>query len=88
MGEGRRYHVCLLPIAFIHLAERDMVTLQIFNILGQPVRTLVDEKQGAGEKNVIWDGDDEAGKSVTSGTYFYELRVGEEVKAKKMLLLK
>ncbi len=64
------------------------VRLEVFNILGQSVRTLVDESKGAGDYEVTWNGRDSRGQSVSTGVYLYRLRVGEAVLTKKMLLLK
>jgi len=63
-------------------------TLKIYNILGQRVRTLVDESKKAGNYQVIWDGKDERGKDVSSGIYFYTLDVDNYRRTKKMTLLK
>jgi hypothetical protein len=64
------------------------VKLEIFNILGQRVRTLVDEAQTAGKKEVIWDGKDEKGNELASGVYFYKLQAGDFTQTKKMVLMK
>jgi hypothetical protein len=64
------------------------VTLKIYNILGQKVRTLVDEPKRAGSYEVIWDGTDDQGKEVASGIYFYKLTAGSYQKIRKMVLLK
>ncbi len=53
-------------------------TLNIYNIQGRLVRTLVDREQGAGEYAVDWDGTDAAGNRVASGIYLYRLERGEE----------
>ena len=63
-------------------------SLKIFNILGQEVKTLVDEHREAGHYTVSWSGRDEFGKEVTSGIYFYTLKAGEFTDTKRMLLLK
>lgn len=63
-------------------------TLTIYNVLGQKVRTLVDEPKRAGSYEVIWDGKDDQGKEATSGIYFYQLRVKDQTLTKKMLLLR
>jgi hypothetical protein len=63
-------------------------TLTIYNILGQRVKTLVDEDKLPGEYKVIWDGKDEAGKDVASGIYFYTLKAEGYVETKKMVMLK
>ncbi len=63
-------------------------TLKIYNILGQQVRTLLDEEKIPGNYQVIWDGKDYKGKFVPSGIYFYQLTVGKYSESKKMLFLK
>jgi len=62
--------------------------LEIYNILGQKVITLVDKKQPAGFHAIQWDGKNSTGVSVASGIYIYRVRAGGFVKARKMLLLK
>jgi hypothetical protein len=61
--------------------------LSIFNVLGQKVRTLVDEPQTAGSYSVQWDGRDDQGQKVSSGVYFYRLSSGDFVGTGKMLLI-
>ncbi|MGI0016237.1 MAG: FlgD immunoglobulin-like domain containing protein, partial [Nitrososphaera sp.] len=55
------------------LPEDGHVTLSIFNMVGQKVRTLVDEPKTVGYHNALWDGRDEAGKEVSSGVYLYRI---------------
>ncbi len=64
------------------------VKLEIFNIKGQKVRTLVDETLSAGTHRVVWDGTDELGRSVSSGLYMYRLSAPDFVKTRKMMMLK
>jgi len=64
------------------------ITLKIYNIRGQWVRTLVDEDKPGGNYAVLWDGRDEGGKEVSSGIYFYKLTAGSSSEVKKMVLLK
>jgi flagellar hook assembly protein FlgD len=70
------------------LPNNSEVNLIIYNILGQKVRTLVDENQIAGYKTVIWDGKDESGDQVASGIYFCRLRAGNYTEVRKMVMLK
>jgi hypothetical protein len=63
-------------------------TLKIYNILGQSVRTLVDEPKQPGSYEVIWDGKDDRGKEVASGIYFCKLTADSYQKIRKMVLLK
>jgi hypothetical protein len=64
------------------------VTLKIYNVLGQLVRTLVDEPKRPERYEVIWDGKDEKGKEVSSGIYFYTLSAENYQEIKKMILVK
>ena len=65
------------------------VELTVYNLVGQPVRTLVAEHQSAGRYAVEWDATNDSGHSLSSGMYFYRLQAGEEfLEVKKMLLLK
>jgi hypothetical protein len=63
-------------------------TLKIYNVLGEMVRTLVDEPMSPGAHQTIWDGKDGQGDEVASGVYFYRLKAGEFRQTKKMVLLK
>jgi len=70
------------------LAKSGFVTLQIYDVLGRKVRTLVSQELSSAYKSVIWDGKNEDGKEVASGVYFYQLRVGDFSQPRKMILLK
>lgn len=63
------------------------VELVIFNLLGEKVRTLVDEVQPSGDYEVHWDGRNDFGQPVTSGVYYYRLKSGNVSLTKKMILL-
>jgi hypothetical protein len=68
--------------------KQSFVSLQIYDLLGRKVRTLVSEQLSSGLKSVTWDGKNDSGKEVASGVYFYQLKVGDFSEPKKMLLLK
>jgi hypothetical protein len=70
------------------LPRNENVEIRIYNASGQLVKTFANGVKGAGEYTTIWDGRDEAGNSVSSGAYFYQVKAGEFLQAKKMLLLK
>ena len=71
------------------LPQATDVALTVYNVVGQPVRTLVAEHQSAGRYAVEWDATDYSGHRLSSGLYFYRLQAGGEfVEVKKMLLLK
>ena len=64
------------------------IKLDIFNLLGQKVITLVDAKQVAGEHSIQWDGKNEAGNLVTSGIYLYRLKAETFVEMRKMTFIR
>lgn len=64
------------------------VILKIYNIMGQGVKTLVDESQPAGRYTVRWDGTNNFGVRVSSGLYVYLIKAGDFVKSSRMTLLK
>jgi hypothetical protein len=70
-----------------HLPVATRVTLRIYNLLGQEIRTLVDAHESAGEKIIVWDGRDILGQLVNSGVYFCLLRADDVDEMRKMLLL-
>ena len=70
------------------LASDEHVTLKVYNILGQEVRTLVDAPHEVGYYIVKWDGTDEKGQPVSSGVYIYSIKVGRFGDTKSMVLLK
>ena len=72
-----------------NLAEGANVQLRIYNVVGQVVRTLVAEQQGAGRYTVRWNGTDDRGVSVSSGIYFYQIAAGNQFRdVRKLMLLK
>ncbi|MEL6820481.1 MAG: FG-GAP-like repeat-containing protein, partial [Calditrichota bacterium] len=70
------------------LPQAELVTLEVYNLLGQRVSLLVDQQITAGVHEVKWRAVDDNGKSVQSGIYFYRLKAGEQVITKKMTLIK
>lgn len=64
------------------------VELVVYNILGEKVRTLLSEDRPAGTHEVAFDGRDDKGKPLSSGTYFYKLTAGDKVVTKQMALIK
>jgi hypothetical protein len=75
-------------ISFYVTQTSSFVTLKIYNIKGQKVKTLISDQLTAGEHSVVWNGKDSNNKPVSSGIYFYKLTAGKESVMKKMLLLK
>jgi FlgD Ig-like domain len=74
-------------IAF-SVKDRTRVSLKVYNVAGQLVRTLADESFGAGAHTKVWDGRNDAGQPVSSGVYFYKLVSNNFTQTKKMVLLK
>jgi hypothetical protein len=64
------------------------VNLVIYNLQGQQIRTLIAKEQKAGYYNVVWDGRNEAGQTVSSGLYLYRVQAGSFVATHKMLMIK
>jgi hypothetical protein len=82
---GARSRAAGNPSTTIHysLAQPGHVSLKIFNLAGQEIATLVDGKQNAGEHHVQWQA-----VGVPSGVYFYQLRAGDHVETRKMILMR
>ena len=70
------------------LPKSTELSLIIYNMLGQVVKTLVNEKQSAGYYTLYWDGTTEQGSAVASGVYLYCLRTKDFVKSRKTILLR
>jgi len=70
------------------LPRRSHVTIDVFNVLGQRVRSLIDREESAGSYTITWDGISSAGSPVATGVYLYRFQAGDHVETKKMLLLK
>jgi len=70
------------------LDNAGFVNIDIYNVKGEKVRTLVNENLEATTHSVIWNGDDDQGKSISSGIYFYKMRTGSFTATKKMILMK
>ncbi|MEK9135710.1 MAG: FlgD immunoglobulin-like domain containing protein [Bacteroidota bacterium] len=70
------------------LSKTEPTQLDVFDILGRHVRSLVKEQLSAGDHEVVWDGQNDEGRSVASGVYLYRLVAGQSVNTKRMLLLR
>lgn len=64
------------------------VSLKVFNVAGEAVRTLVQEKRKPGQYSVEWDGRDDKGTELPNGVYFYQLQTGNFVDTKKAVILR
>ena len=74
-------------IAF-SLPRAENVRLSVFDLRGRLVRTLVDGQHAGGDHAVIWDGNDQAGQRVASGSYVYRLTTDSQQLNKVMVLVK
>jgi len=72
----------------LELPEPGQVKLEIYNIKGQKVITLLDCYMDSGRSETLWNGRDNNKKSVSSGIYFYKLSTKDDTIMKKMLMLK
>ena len=70
------------------LAFESNLRIDIYNIKGQKVKTLLDTHYNAGEHSISWNGKDDNGSDVVSGVYFYKMQTNEFVAIKKMMLMK
>jgi len=76
------------------LPRTSKVELQVYNVIGQRVATLVNEEQQPGHYSVVWNGYNDRGEQVAGGVYFYRLKAGETnggrefLETKKLLLLR
>lgn len=71
-----------------HVAGSSYVTIDMYNIVGQHVITLVNELKPAGSYAITWDGKDSSGAQVTSGIYFCRMKAGNSSQTRKLMLMK
>lgn len=64
------------------------VNIMVYDINGQVVKNLLSEFKNSGNYSLNWNGKNDSGSTVSSGTYFYQVQVGNFVQTKKMILLK
>lgn len=70
------------------ISSPEQVSIKIYDISGQLIKEINKEHYQAGEFEVVWDGKNNFGEKVSSGSYFYQLVIGNHSEAKKMILLK
>jgi hypothetical protein len=64
------------------------VLINVYDLRGKLVRSMVNQERGAGIYNVFWDGTDEAGRKMPSGVYLYRMNASEFTQTRKMVVLK
>ena len=74
-------------IAF-EIGESGKTKVEVFNVKGQKIKTLLNEKMEIGKHSVMWNGNDSNNKRVSSGMYFYKVTVNGNQKTNKMIMLK
>ncbi|MCL2062827.1 MAG: carboxypeptidase regulatory-like domain-containing protein [Candidatus Cloacimonetes bacterium] len=70
------------------IREEGHVRIDIFNIRGQRVRTLINEEMTSGKYSLEWNGNDDNGRNVSSGVYFYRMTAVDFNETKRMVLMK
>ena len=79
---------CMRSRIFSSDASSALVKIEVYNVRGQLVKTLVDGIQGPGEYSVVWNGTDNMGRNVGSGIYFYRIKADRFTATRKMVVLK
>ncbi len=78
------------PVTMIRLsvARQSKVSLEVFDLAGRKVRTLLNEIKAAGTYEVRWNGLTDSGQKVTSGVYYYRMQAGEFIQTRKLVMVK
>jgi protocatechuate 3,4-dioxygenase beta subunit len=89
-GLSQNYPNPFNPVTMIEysLPESANVSLQIFNVQGRLVTTLVNKQQNSGVRQAVWNGLDQNGSALPSGVYFYQLQANDFTEIKSLILLK
>ena len=70
------------------IPEAGHVTIDIFDLTGQKIRSLINQNINAGYHSVVWDGNDGSGNPISSGVYLYRILTDEFVNTRKMILMR
>lgn len=71
-----------------YLTKNSPISLKIYNLQGQEVKSLVSDIQNPGKYSIVWDGRDNFGENIAAGVYLYMLKAGNQVQSRKMILLR
>ena len=72
----------------VPVGDSQAAKLVVHDVSGRVIRSLVNAVQAPGQHRTLWDGTDDAGKSVGAGAYFYRLTVGAETATRRMLMVR
>ncbi|MFQ6608497.1 MAG: T9SS type A sorting domain-containing protein [Fidelibacterota bacterium] len=78
----------VITVIDYQILQSGWITLQIFNVSGRAVKTLVNEYKTAGRYTVTWNGKNDPGNASGSGIYFYQLKSKNSMRIKKLILLR
>ena len=78
----------ILPQIAFDLESAGRAQLAVYDLAGRLIRTLLKEERGMGKHTIRWNGTNNAGHSIASGSYYYELQVGDFRQTRKMTLIK
>ena len=70
------------------LPKASFITIKIYDMLGKEIKMLVNDIQSSGVNYIQWNGDNNSGSKVASGTYIFTIKAGDFIQSKKMMLLK
>ena len=70
------------------LPEEGRVTLTMWDVTGRRVRTLVDSHQASGTHSIQWDGTDDNGRPLSSGAYFYRIKIPQSTLTQKVIFIR
>lgn len=70
------------------LDKAQPIEMDVYNLKGQKVRSLINKSMTAGEHKLSWDGKNDAGNSVANGVYFVKMKSGNAVQTQKLMLLR
>jgi hypothetical protein len=70
-----------------HVPDNGYVMMNVYNLRGQKIRTLLSNYQNKGQYDIIWDSQDDRGAKVSSGVYFLQMEAANRIQTIKMILL-
>ena len=70
------------------IPEDSFVRINIYDMMGRKVKTLINDNISVGRRSISWDGTNDLNQSVSAGTYFYSINAGRFSDTKKIILLK